>query len=237
MAIGYDGDVGYDSNEYSYDGEFLGAPCPPAIVEGTSTGGTFTAGGDLTLAIPDGTPGNMLVVGLSVGNGALTVPAGWTSLENISHPSSSGFRAYILYRVADGSEGGSVTFTYGGRIVGALVEGSAWDTGTPFQAHGSGTGLTASPRVGSIGVGAAVLFDTGPVADFAPPAGWTELVDVHAFAAFDTGGEVAYIAPTTGTFVSESWTGDNRIVWAFLQAPDCAAPAGDVGWTLGDLPG
>lgn len=79
------------------------------VIETTSNGTTAaTATADATL--PTGIAnGNMLIAIVSVGGGTLSTPSGWTQL--FTAISSVVNRVSVFYRVADGSEGSTLSIT------------------------------------------------------------------------------------------------------------------------------
>ncbi|MFG1480988.1 hypothetical protein V5F53_20375 [Xanthobacter sp. V4C-4] len=90
------------------------------------------------------TPGNLLFVWMSANATRTANPvAGWTFLNASTIPDN-----IIAYRIADGSEGASVTFTYSGNsgLFGQAIQFSGVNTTTPLGAHNTvtGTGTTAS---------------------------------------------------------------------------------------------
>jgi hypothetical protein len=98
--------------------------------------------------LPSGiTAGDLLLaVVVCRGSAAMTWPAGWTALTNGAGASGTAVRSEARYRIADGSEGASITITGGSvswvsrtwRITGAA--GTA-----PACAAATATGINADP--------------------------------------------------------------------------------------------
>lgn len=123
----------------------------------------------------DVVPGNLLVAWMTANNvRTANALAGWTFINNDTVPDH-----IVAYRIADGSEGSTVTFAFSDAVglVGQVLQFSGVDTATPFGVHSTvtGTGTTAShagittssPRSLVLGLPIANSNQEIPV-----PAGW-----------------------------------------------------------------
>lgn len=159
----------------------------------TYTPGTATA--SHAVSTPTGfQAGDLLIVALTNPvNASITPPAGWT--EIVDQMTTVGFaldyNAYLAWKIADGTEGSSQTFTStsSGRPAGGMFAFSGVDQTTPVntsdknQQTGSGiayTTATITPSVDNCMV-AVVLFGykgSAGTLSFTPNASFTEQADI-----------------------------------------------------------
>lgn len=154
---------------------------------GPIQGGTFVNAGafssissssSLEVAMPASiVPGNLLVVWLGGNNARIASPiTGWTFVNTAIADDFA-----IAYRIADGSEGASVTFGFSGAmdIIGQALQFSGVNITTPIGAHntnvGSGTiASNAGITIGGPSIVLAMLYVVTNQA-FALPSGWSAM--------------------------------------------------------------
>ncbi|HXO19503.1 MAG TPA: C25 family cysteine peptidase, partial [Thermoanaerobaculia bacterium] len=111
---------------------------------GASTTATKAAGGTtLTINKPAGTVQNDLlvaIVGDATAGGAITAPAGWTSIDQTA--CGAGCRLAVFYRVAGAAEGANYIFTENAAAVaaGTILRYTGIDTANPINASGFANG-------------------------------------------------------------------------------------------------
>jgi hypothetical protein len=122
-------------------------PPGPYVVE-TAESSTNTAGTSHTINMPAGASGNLLLIVLAKGTPAITnatinALAGWTEL--LDESVSCGL--YVAYRVADGTEGATITLTSSQIIRTASItyEIAQHDSGTAPAIATTATGTSATP--------------------------------------------------------------------------------------------
>jgi hypothetical protein len=124
----------------------------------TQSSGGDTAGTSHTVTLPSGiqTGDYLLIVFTSAGNGAATIPAGWTSAWNDTD--FNAVRHVGCWRVADGSEGSSVSFTTANSVVSSYVAYRISDADTATAPAVGGktlvSGSSANPSSLTSGFGA-----------------------------------------------------------------------------------
>lgn len=131
-----------------------------ARTTGSGFGGASTS---LTVSVPAGTSGDLLIAVLGVGvNPSTATPSGWTPIlagfnaAPCATESGLGIRCQLntWYRIADGTET-SVTFTWGGtfrQAAGAVLRYSDADTVNPIGAHATQSGTSTTPTAPSVTV-------------------------------------------------------------------------------------
>lgn len=111
-------------------------------------GATATSGGALSVAYPSGIVAGMLLVlhaSAVDGTGAsVSAPAGWSTLKSTAVGT---FRAFSFFKIADGTESGSLSVSYIGSVYAQarmfrFVGGSVVESQASGQAAGSATALT-----------------------------------------------------------------------------------------------
>ena len=175
------------------------------VVFGASVAFAAISFGSVSTAAPVGAPtttlvipapsgiaaGHFLIAGIEYQGGTgetITPPAGWTLIERTDSGTSFGIVTY--YRVADGSEGASFTWTFSvaTRSLGGIIRYTGVDTASPIDVQGEATGSSATPTAPSVvttqandlvvafwGDGATL----GQTAEnFTPPGGTTERYDI-----------------------------------------------------------
>lgn len=88
---------------------------PRFIAAGNFAGSA--SGSSASVPVPAGhSPGDLLILVAykQIKTGTISTPSGWTSLGQSSNGSGNTFRMAVFYRVADGSEGASVSVSYSG---------------------------------------------------------------------------------------------------------------------------
>jgi len=161
-------------------------PTSAAVAQrGTATTGT-TTNTSLTISKPSGVvAGDVMLVSIAqVGNNSVNPTyAGWTAVAGANLGGNPKSRGSVLYKVADGTEGSTFTFTLGSGTtgaVGSMVAFSGVDTSgaTPFDVS-PGTILTANSTaagattITTVSADAAVIM-FGMASNGAPTwSGWT----------------------------------------------------------------
>jgi hypothetical protein len=138
----------------------MAVPSFVGVAEGRN--GTPEGAGSLTLSVPAGSSGDLLVavVGVKV-NPSTTTPAGWIKIiagfngcTSTSAP-QEGIRAQLStwWKIADGSET-SATFSFGAGVTrqasGAILRYSGADPSSPIDASACGSGTSAAPAAPSV---------------------------------------------------------------------------------------
>lgn len=121
----------------------------------TTTYNTSGAGSEnnSVVNLPSHAAGDLLVaiISASANSATVNIPAGWASPSGGTE-ASSGNAARVLYRVADGTEGPTQTFTYNSfyalTVVIHAIAGA--DGTTPIGAYGASTGLGGTPTAPSV---------------------------------------------------------------------------------------
>ncbi len=131
-------------------GTALGAPLWQAVATANGTTDTET---DIVCNKP-GTPqvGDLLLAFAGAEGPGLTIspPAGWTLVRN---EISGNFKSGVWYRIADGTEGATFTFTYNvnaGRTTLEIHLIRAVDQSTPINASGGSSASVTDPVVTSV---------------------------------------------------------------------------------------
>jgi len=149
----------------------------------------------LNIATPAGlSVGDLLLASVAATPSTITIapPAGWTLLRRVVQGSATTSSLSTYYRVADGSEPGSTTWTLSGAGFGGGAGGmarfSGVDIASPIDAEaGSATNSTlthTAPTVTTTGVDhlLVTLHSYASSSTWTPPAGMTEVVDVASLA-------------------------------------------------------
>lgn len=99
----------------------------------------------------------LIVLAVADGNPTFSWPSGW-NVAVAKANSSAEVTAEVRYRIADGSEGASISLTLGSVLKSAHIalRISGFDSGNPVAAGGSATGATASPNPPNIAPGGSV---------------------------------------------------------------------------------
>lgn len=145
----------------------------------------------LVLATPAATAsGDLLIATVSVdGNLTITPPAGWSSI-NQGQSSGNSTTLGLWYRVADGTEAATYSFSFsaGGEAAGAITRYVGVDTSNPIAGSSFAAGNDAAPTAPSVGatnINSMVLrvlgSDTATAA--AVPAGTSERFNLASSAA------------------------------------------------------
>lgn len=87
----------------------------------------------------------LLAVAVVDGDTAMTWPAGWTALTNGAGASGTAVRSEARYRIADGSEGASITITGGSESWVSRVWRVTNYSSVPVCASATGTSADARP--------------------------------------------------------------------------------------------
>lgn len=160
---------------------------------GTATTATSASGGTITINKPTGVQaGDIMIATITraatSGNSSLN---GWTLVSSQRHPSVTRFTT-VLYRVADGTEGSSFSFSKGSNVaaVGSIIAFSGIDASNPFAvspgSFNTGTSTTASANeINNVPAGSAIVFlasSNGNSADYysnwsGSDPSFTEIVD------------------------------------------------------------
>jgi hypothetical protein len=121
----------------------------PVAVAATASDSYSSATSSPSVTMPSGiSAGNLLLTSLMLDAGSslsITPPSGWTLYTRADNGTGS-FLCAIFYRVADGSESGSYSYTLGSSVVGSAqtirITGhdATWEDATPTQ----NTGLSES---------------------------------------------------------------------------------------------
>jgi hypothetical protein len=115
------------------------------VVVGVAETSISSAGTSHVVNLPAGAVGNLLLAIMDKGSTSATVNAltGWTEL--LDEASANGL--YIAWRISDGSEGTTTTFTLSAATRGAWIvyEISGHDSGIPPAIGTTGTGTSATP--------------------------------------------------------------------------------------------
>lgn len=121
-------------------GALTRGPAFPTLVGATATGFNSAAGSYAVAFSGSTTVSGELLILLICCNTVVNTPSGWTVLWNTF---SSG---NVFYKVADGSEGASVTVTRSGTSVGAGITYRLSNyTGTPELARAAASGTNPNP--------------------------------------------------------------------------------------------
>lgn len=173
------------------------------------------AAAGLTVATPTGTAADdVMIATLAMRPSSISVtpPAGWTQLRRTDQGAGNSNSLVTYYRVADGSESASYTWSFGGGAhtgaVGAIASYTGVDTATPVEAEaGSATASSVSHEAPSVTSATAdsMLVTAHAYASagtWTAPGGMTEAADVASLTPDDAGGismEMNYEArPTAG---------------------------------------
>lgn len=127
----------------------FGSAADPPSVTTTAESATTTAGTSHTITMPSGiVSGDLLLVCLDKGSTAATINAlaGWTELLD----ENSGNGLYIAYRLADGTEGASITLT---------SSASTRDATIAVRITGAIDPATQAPQIGSTSSGTSTTPD------------------------------------------------------------------------------
>lgn len=165
------------------------------------------------------TAGELLLahVGHSNATAPTTAPSGWTLLH-AQNNSGGGAAGSVFYRIADGTETGSVTIdtaATAGRVTGIMERWSGVDTTTPFDVTtvGSSTGIAATYNSPSI---TTITPDTMLV--------YTIIINASTSADYD--------APAGVTLISKANGGGGRRTGAYYEAFASTGASGTRTWTL-----
>ncbi|MDF3309738.1 hypothetical protein P3H15_32490 [Rhodococcus sp. T2V] len=190
----------------------------PAAVEAWSNGLTLaetvmsanTAGGSTSAATlpPNRQVGDLMVLIVSVYNGTLTTPSGWTRFATDSGTRN---RVHAIWRICDGTESSTLSITVGqndSTVYGAMLFRNAHPT-SPINVSDNG-GLTIAstshtcPAVTTTSLAVAgkaivvrvacTYVDAGDPANYTWPGGQTEVADYQANTAGDSTQTVMGIA-------------------------------------------
>ncbi|MEW6593266.1 MAG: DUF6701 domain-containing protein [Thermodesulfobacteriota bacterium] len=155
----------------------------------------------LAMAKPiDTTAGDVLVASVAVtpDTVAITPPAGWTLLLNSIQSEDAGSHLATWYRVAGGSEPASYTWTFSAGhagAVGGIAAFSGVDTSNPIVAsaalleNGNNALNHTAPSIGaSVDDMLVTVHEYQSSGTWTPPAGMTEMVDIHSAAATGAAG-------------------------------------------------
>ena len=120
----------------------------PSVVGTPAETAISTAGTSHVVNLPAGATGNLLVAIMNKGSTAATVNAltGWTEL--LDENSANGL--YIAYRVCDGTEGSTTTFTLSASTRGAWIV---------YEISGQIDPATQAPQIGTTATGSSVSPD------------------------------------------------------------------------------
>jgi len=139
----------YDLNS---SGTWVDVATPPTITVSTATPTTFTTSvTSMPVNLPSVSSGDLLIAVGAVRNpGTWTVPTGWTVLNEQAGGGSVG-ETVAYYRIADGSEGSTATWTAGTATTGAwhVRKITNWHGTTPPE-YTSTNGDSASVNPSSI---------------------------------------------------------------------------------------
>lgn len=177
-------------------------PAEAAIVlRAASSAGVSS--GSLTLSKPAGTAVNdvmVATVAVRPRTTSISTPSGWTVLRDTLSTNSDAASTHMVtfWRRADGSEGGSFTFTLGSGHTGAaggIVAFSGVDTGTAINVSGetqTASGFSHAASSISTTVASTMLVSSHAFAsttsDWTPPSGMTEAVDAASVTRPDVAG-------------------------------------------------
>lgn len=154
-------------------------PTPGGAVINAGTFSTNASTNSITVQMPaDIVPGNLLVVWMGGNNARTANPvAGWTFIQT-----SIAADYAVAYRIADGSEGSSVNFTFSGTLglIGQAFQISGANSSTPMGAHNTnvvtGTmGYNAGISVAGRSIVLGVIQTTNNQA-LNIPSGWNSIV-------------------------------------------------------------
>lgn len=209
----------------------------PAFV-GASDGrnGTPEGTSSLTLPIPAGSAGDLLVavVGVKV-NPSTTTPSGWTPIiagfngcTCASHP-NEGIRCQLSawWKIAAASDT-SVTFSFGPQVIrqasGGVLRYSGVDAADPVNASGCDKGSSAAPTAPSVTTTRA---DTRVLR-----LAVTDADDAKSKFTSEPATQRFEIESTTVFGPGSSYTGDAVVTAASDAAQAAAGPTGTAGWAL-----
>lgn len=214
---------------------FVGAAC---ALTAASTGTT------LAVTLPSAfSASNLLLVGIgtrNAGTPSITGPAGWTQIAASIISSGNNLRSAMFYRVSDGSETSSCTFTLSSQnsIVGVSGAFSGVDTANPIYSSGSmdspatssASFLVLAPAI--INTELVYFNATANALTSTPDANITERIDAQSSGATNL---------VSGTLNTEYWTSSgassvrvntlsgaavNNIGWSVALTPAGALTAG-----------
>ncbi|HEX7025840.1 MAG TPA: LamG domain-containing protein [Gammaproteobacteria bacterium] len=153
----------------------------------------------LTINVPTGTiTDDVMIASIAVRPSTvnITAPAGWTLIRLVDQSGGNSNRLATYYRVADGSEPASYTWTFTGAThtgaVGGIASFSGVDTATPIdseagQATAADTNHTAPGVTTTVTGGMLVtVHEFSSAVTWAPPGGMTEAIDVASLPTPDT---------------------------------------------------
>lgn len=153
----------------------------------------------LTISVPAGTVADDVMVAsvaLRPSTVNITAPAGWTLIRLVDQNGGNTNRLATYYRVADGSEPASYTWTFTGAThtgaVGGIASFSGVDTATPIdseagQATAADTNHTAPDVTTTVTGGMLVtIHEFSSAVTWTSPGGMTEAVDVASLPTPDT---------------------------------------------------
>lgn len=208
---------------------------------GTATSGTTTST-SLIINKPVGiVAGDIMIVNITqTGNtGTNASSIGWTLIAG-ARQSSGTRRSTVLYRISDGTEGSSFTFTLGGgtnAAVGSIIAFSGvWDY-SPFDVTPGSFSVDGGSTITATGIttntpGAAVIFLAGATANSAntysnwtgTTPGLTEIMDFSNSSSVSVGAAWG-IRATAGTTGNRSVTVTGNYYWAGILIALQPAPA------------
>lgn len=107
---------------------------------------------NLTINVPSGSVDDLLLAFITTDdNETINIPAGWT-LYNQGFDANNSVTLAVFYRIADGSEPGNYTFTWGSteETLGVILRYAGVDTANPIQLALTQTGNSNTPDAPSI---------------------------------------------------------------------------------------
>jgi hypothetical protein len=171
-----------------YANAALADPAAPHVYASTQA---VNSGSSLTISKPIGVaPGDLLVIFVAENSyNTIAPPSGFTQKQMIQGTAGT---TYAFYRIADGTEVASVTFTLNGSwpVVAAYEDVEYADPSSPFEdARATTSSSTASLVIPSVTPTDAPTLELAAVAafnnkgttnrpSFSPPAGWAEQTDL-----------------------------------------------------------
>lgn len=196
---------------------------------------TLAEGDSLSLSIdvpyPTGvTAGEVLIANITNSQNTIptTPPAGWSLAIDLQNSIGNTVSGAIFYRIATGSETGSVTFqghdTLDGRMTGRMTRWSGVNTSNPIDTPGGSTGSANStsfvtPSLTTVTAGAVLIgqaHQNSATAVITQPAGMTKIGN-NVSGSTGRAQTIAYqtisVAGATGT---KSWSSNTSTQWGGL---------------------
>lgn len=212
-----------------------GGGSPAAITVGAHADNSLAANYPASIAL-----GDFLLAAVSA-NTAPTInytgPAGWERLTQVVYDNASGnaVTSALFYKVADGTETGTATFTATGTVnahtatIARVTGVTGFEGLTALIKEDTSTGTFASPALTTTGTGRTLLtFYSGPTpVTLTESAGWTEAFDyAHNGAGSSDYNTALHYAPSSGTGVQATETPTPSSATRYVMISLALTPSG-----------